>query len=551
MTEETPNEHIDSVKREYAEGHASRREFLRFATLLGMSASAAYAFVAKVENLSFVPTVAQAAKMPQGGTLKIAMRCTKISDPHIYQWVFDSNIFRQVGDYLTQTGHDNVTRPALFKSWKPSKDLKTWTFKVRNVKWHDGRKFTAEDAAWNIRRVLDAKTGSSVVGLMKSYMLNEIPKPGAEDPDEKTTEIWDANAIEVVDASTLRLNLKIPQLTVPEHMFHYAFGMMDPKEGGKFGVGSNGTGAFRLKEYDLNKRAVLEANKGKYWGGGPHLARLEFIDFGDNPSPSVAAMQSKQVDGIYTGQVEQYKIYQEMSHVNVYRAASGNTGVARVQVDRPEFKDPRVRKAMRLAVDVEAVRKIAFPIGKEAYHHHVSDEFPDYFPLPPFKRDVAAAKKLLAEAGHPDGVDFSITTKPDPTWEVRAVESLVNQWRDAGIRVKINQVPSAKFWANWSKVPFGFTEWNHRPLGSMLLNLAYRSGVPWNESHYNNPEFDKILNKVDSTPSIKKRRKLMGQLENHHAGRWSHRPTSVACVVRGLRQESLRLSSSSQPVHLC
>ena len=501
MIEETPNEHIDSVKRDYAEGHASRREFLRFATLLGMSASAAYAFVAKVENLQFVPTVAKAAKLPQGGTLKIAMRCPKVSSPHTFSWIFDSNIFRQVGDYLTQTGQDGVTRPALLK-WKSSKDLKTWTFKVRNVNWHDGRKFTSDDAIWNIKRVLDPKTGSSVLGLMKSYMFNA-----------EGTGIWDANAIEKVDDLTFRLNLRIPQVTLPEHLFHYPFGILDPKEGGKFGAGSNGTGAFQLKEYDVNRRAVLEANKGDYWGGNPNLERIEFVDFGDNHTAVARAMESKQVDGIYLGQIEQHELYKGMSHATIYPVESGATGVARVQVDRPEFKDPRVRKAMRLAIDSDAIRKIAYPIGEEAQHHHVSPAFRDHSPLPRFTRDVAAAKKLLAEAGYPKGIDMEITIKPDPSWEVKAVEGLANQWRDAGIRVKIKQLPSSKFWGVWDKVPFGFTEWAHRPYGSMIMNLAYRSGVPWNESHYDNAEFDKILNQVDSTPSIRKRRKLMGKLE--------------------------------------
>ena len=501
MTKETPNEHIASVKREYAEGHASRREFLRFASLLGMSASAAYAFVAKVENLRFVPTDAQAAKLPQGGTLKIAMRCPKISSPHTFSWIFDSNIVRQSNDYLAITGQDGITRPGLL-SWEPSDDLKTWTFKVRDVKWHDGRKFTSDDAIWNIKHVLNPETGSSVLGLMKSYML-----------DEKGKTLWDANAIEKVDDRTFRLNLRVPQVTLPEHLFHYPFAILDPKEGGKFGVGSNGTGAFILKEFEVNRGAVLEVNKGGYWGKKPNLDRIEFIDTGDNPTAVARAMGSQQVDGIYIGEIEQYALYQSMTHAKVYSLEAGATGVARMQVDRPEFKDPRVRKAMRLAIDTDAIRKIAYPIGEQAQHHHVSPTFRDYRKLPHFKRNVAAAKKLLAEAGHPNGIDLEITIKPHPSWEGKGVEGLVYQWEQAGIRVKIKQLPSSKFWGVWDKVPFGFTEWAHRPYGSMIMNLAYRSGVPWNESHYNNPEFDKILDQVDSTPSLKKRKKLMGQLE--------------------------------------
>ena len=62
-----------------------------------------------------------------------------------------------------------------------------------------------------------------------------------------TTELWDANAIEVKDAKTLVLNLKEPQVAVPEHLFHYPFLMLDPAENGAFTVGSNGTGILRSR----------------------------------------------------------------------------------------------------------------------------------------------------------------------------------------------------------------------------------------------------------------------------------------------------------------
>jgi peptide/nickel transport system substrate-binding protein len=74
-------------------------------------------------------------------------------------------------------------------------------------------------------------------------------------------------------------------------------------------------------------------------------------------------------------------------------------------------------------------------------------------------------------------------------------------------------MPSAQFWDVWDKVPFGFTSWAHRPLGVMVLGLAYRSGVPWNESHYANPEFDALLTKAEGTLDVDERREIMKELE--------------------------------------
>ena len=123
------------------------------------------------------------------------------------------------------------------------------------------------------------------------------------------------------------------------------------------------------------------------------------------------------------------------------------------------------------------------------------------------------AKALLAEAGYPDGIELEIATKPDPAWELLAVQGMVEQWADAGIDVNINVMPSAQFWEVWDKVPFGFTSWTHRPLGFMVLGLAYRSGVPWNESHYANPEFDAKLTEAEGILDVEARSKVIGEIE--------------------------------------
>lgn len=511
---DSDNAWIPSLKQQLAERQITRRAFLRYSTLLGMSAGAAYLYAGKITGQPLAPP-ARAAEMPRGGTLKISMRCPEIASPHNYNWVFDSNIGRGVHEYLTKTGADGITRPFLFQSWEVSDDLKTWTFKCRDVKWRNGRRFTAEDVAWNLKRVLAPETGSSVVGLMLGYMLSEVDSEEKDEHEKpkKIQELWDANAIEVIDDMTLRMNLKEAQIAVPEHLFHYPLAILDPEENGVFGVGSNGTGAFDLVEYGLNEKAVLKA-RADWWGEGPYLDQLEYHDLGDNPASEPAAVAAGQVDGVCSGNIEQLALYRSMDHVEIYRVNTAATGVARMQVDRPEFQDARVRKAMRLATEQgEVLAKAHGNLGGIADHHHVSPQHPDYFKLPPMIRDVEAAKALLREAGHPDGIDLEITCKPDPSWELAAVETMVRQWKDADIRCKINVVPTAKFWEVWDKVPLGFTEWAHRPLGIMTLGLAYRTGVPWNESHYSNAEFDTLLTKAEGTLDVSARSEIMGQLE--------------------------------------
>jgi peptide/nickel transport system substrate-binding protein len=83
----------------------------------------------------------------------------------------------------------------------------------------------------------------------------------------------------------------------------------------------------------------------------------------------------------------------------------------------------------------------------------------------------------------------------------------------AGINIKMNVMPSAQYWDNWTKAPLSLTTWAHRPLGVMVLGLAYRSGVPWNESSYANPAFDAALADAESTLDVEKRRVKMEKVE--------------------------------------
>lgn len=509
MTSACEHTYLPKLRDELQRGSIDRREFLRTATLLGVAAGAAY-------SMAGLPAPAQAqADMPKGGKIRIGMRVQEVKDPQTISWVDPSNVLRNTVQYLTRTDQNNVTHPELLEKWEASEDLKTWTLTIRpDAKWRSGRPFTADDAIWNIKRVLDPKTGSSVLGLMKGYMLEQYDTGEVKDGKPvKSVRLWSANAIEKVNDKAFRLNCKVAQLAVPEHLFHYPFFMLDPAESAAFKVGMNGTGPFELVAYNVGQNAVLRASK-NYWGKPAHLDEVEFIDLGDDVGAKIAALASKQVDGLSEVDFSQLDAVKALPDVVIYPATTAQTAVVRGKYDQKPFNDVRVRQALKLAIDQQKVIDIVFrgqaSVGE---HHHVAPVHPEYAKLPMVNQDVAKAKQLLAEAGYTNGLPLEIACKGDPAWELASLQVMVEMWKAAGIDVKINLMPTQSFWAVWDKVPFGYTAWTHRPLGIMVLGLAYRTGTPWNESSYSNPEFDRLLTQAEGILEADKRRVVMAQLE--------------------------------------
>jgi peptide/nickel transport system substrate-binding protein len=509
MTTAREHPYLPRLRRELRCGGIDRREFLRTATLLGVAAGTAYA-------LAGLPAPAQAqSDLPKGGKIRIGMRVQEVKDPQTIAWVDPSNVLRNTVQYLTRTDQNNVTHPELLEKWEASEDLKTWTLTIHpDAKWRSGRPFTADDAIWNIKRVLDPKTGSSVVGLMKGYMLEQYDTGETKDGKPvRSVRLWSENAIQKVNDKTVRLNCKEAQLAVPEHLFHYPFFMLDPAENGAFKPGMNGTGPFELTTYNVGQNAVLRASK-NYWGKPIHLDEVEFIDLGDDPAARIAALASKQVDGLSEVDFSQLDTVKALPDIVLYAATTAQTAVVRGKYDQKPFNDVRVRQALKLAIDQQKVIDIVFrgqaSVGE---HHHVAPVHPEYAQLPMVKQDVAKSKQLLAEAGYPTGLPLEIACKGDPAWELASVQVMVEMWNAAGFDVKINLMPSASFWAVWDKVPFGYTGWTHRPLGVMVLGLAYRTGAPWNESSYSNPEFDELLTQAEGILEADKRRVVMARLE--------------------------------------
>jgi peptide/nickel transport system substrate-binding protein len=517
MTDFREHSQIPMLKQQFAEGQLDRREFLRYSTLLGLSATAAYAFVGKVTGTRFVAP-ARAASMPKGGTLRISHRVHEMHNPHAYNWSQPGSISMNVVNPLAYTHQDGVTRPGLAGSWEASDDLKVWTFHLReNATWRKGgKRVSAEEVVANFKHILDPETGSSSVGLMKGYMLESFDTGKKDDKGKAimSTKLWDANAIETAGDYSVRFNLKTPQVAIPEHMFHYTNQIVDPSEGFKLEVGSNGSGAFEIVELAVGQKCVLQARKDGWWGEGPYVDRIEFIDHGDDQAAGLAALASKQVDGLSAVALSQVPVLEKIPHVEVFGGHTAQTAVMQMIITEKPFDDPKVRLAMRHAMDAQRVVDLAVQgRGLPAEHHFVAPFHPEYAPLPEMKFDPAMCKKLLADAGYPNGIEVSCLTDSGSAWQKAAVQAMAEMYKQCGINMKIDLQPSSVYWENWDKAALGFIAWGPRPLGIQILALGFRSGVPWNPTGFAHKKFDDLLTKAEGTLDIEKRRVIMKELE--------------------------------------
>jgi len=523
MTVTKDNALVRQLKRQLDDGRIDRRQFLRLAVTVGASIATASTLAglplpayAQDTGLPFPPLDPEAK---DGGTLRIGQRVAKMDDPALYSWNDGANQSRPITEYLTLVGPDNVARPMLLEGWEASDDLKTWTLRVRKgVMWHNGDELIADHVAFNIGRWCDSKLGSSNIGLSTFSALTT--ETGEKDEKGKAMRVPTEGAIEVVDSHTLLLHMSRPVLSVPQDCAEYPAQIVHPSFTAPFSDNPIGTGPFTLAELAVGERCVLKrvtkTTDGKdfvYWGGKVHLDELHYINYDDTNQP--VALGSGAVDAIYELTSDQVELARSFEGLTITSTATAQTLCCRMQNDAPPFDDIRVRQAIVKGVDNGLIRELVFPFGAEtSYNFHVAPIHPEYFELPPLVRDVEGAKALLAEAGHGDGLTITIDVgNTDGPWHQAVCEAMRDQLADIGVTLNVNVLPTTKFWEIWTQTPFGATSWAHRPLGVMTLGLAYRSGVPWNESHFNNAEFDAALAEAESILDADQRRVKMEKVE--------------------------------------
>jgi peptide/nickel transport system substrate-binding protein len=509
--DKTTHPHIPELVNQLKKGEIDRRQFVQSAAVLGVSATAAYALVGAM------PRDAHAQGSPKfGGNLRVSMNVKEVSDPAIFDWSEKGNVARQVIEPLVRVDKNNVARPHLAESWKASEDLKTWTFNLRKgVKWSNGDEFGSDDVIANFERWLDPATGSSNQGRFSA--MTETVETGEKDENGKAkmSTRMASGAMERVDAHTVRFHLNRADLALPESMADYpALIAHRSFEGGDWSKNPIGTGAFSLDRFGVGEIAVLKKRADAHWSGDVYLDQITYIDNGDDPAAEIAAFASGQVDTNYQTSVEQVPTMRSLPNLDVMQAVTAQTGVARMKITEAPFDNVKVRQAIQASLDRGRILEVVYSgLGAAGFDDHVAPVHPEHAELPALKQDHAKAKRLLAEAGYPNGLKIRIDCVANPTWEQNTCKAIAEMLKPAGIDMEINIMPGGTYWDRWLSTPFGFTSWTHRPLGVQVLNLAYRSGVAWNETSYNNPEFDKLLDQAGALVDVAERSKVMAKIQ--------------------------------------
>lgn len=412
---------------------------------------------------------AQAAEPRRGGTLVYAncssnRRGGDLSNSRHPYYMIDL-ITRTAYNALIWVDENLQLQPELARSWQPADDsLRFWEIDlVEGVKFHDGREMTATD-------------------VVASFEFHK-------------TKHWASQQIAGVSAVSphrVRFELKAGNAEFPYVLAEYDTMIMPADAPASIGLAGIGTGAFRIASVDPQRRMVLERNE-HYWRAGlPYLDGLEVVNREGQMESAINGFRSRQFDAVLNIDPRLVRQLEKEPDTELVGASSGDHAVI-VLPKHPgsPFTDPRIRRALALAIDREAIVRVVYggSAGWAGNDSHLVAADANFLPRPAL-RDVAAARRLLAEAGHPTGITLP-TLYYAPQWpEMGRVFQVIQQTvKEAGITLPIEERPSDGYQkfrqgdpdvarGNWHK--FAYTAVGPRNPGISLFRMRGAN----NESGY-------------------------------------------------------------------
>jgi peptide/nickel transport system substrate-binding protein len=371
-----------------------------------------------------------------------------------------------------------------------------WTIKLRDgIEFNNGKSLTADDVIYSIQRILDPKEG-----LFGTAGLASI----------------DGNNIEKMDNLTVRLHLKNPDSTIGDQLGQYYNGIVPKGYSRTNNLKWVGTGPFITTSFQPGQASNHKKNPNYWRTGQPYFDSVTVTDFPD-PAAQVNALLAGQIDAMTDIPFAQIEVAKQHGGLSILEGQGGGWLPLCMAVDMDPFTDPRVRQAMRLIVDRNAMLEQVLS-GHGRVANDMYSPFDAAYPSDVAQReqDIEQAKSLLKAAGK-DGMTVDLHTTDGAAGMVDSANVFAQQAKAAGITVNVKNDPNY-YGDQYLKLAFSVDFWGTRQYLPQVANGSIPT-APYNECHWPpksgaGSDFVSLYNQALAEPDETKRTDIIHTMYN-------------------------------------
>ena len=500
---------------EFAAGRLSRRDFIRRATVVGISAPVLGSVLAACGSSSSSSTSSTSASSSSsaagaaGAVIRVGIVTPTASiNPVTVADQGGLDMLAQTGEYLCLSGQTLSLTPVLATSWTPNSTADVWTFKIRQgVKFHNGASLTADDVVYTYKLQTNPSGSSNALSAFGGVLV----------PD----------GVVKVDDYTVAFHLLAPNGNFPYLTSSDNYNMIiipnnySPSDWQSTFIG---TGPFVLSSYTPKVGASFTRN-GSYWGTKALPSQTQFTFYAD-PAASILAMTGGSIDVLGQFSVSGGEALLSGSY-NVIKLKSSAHRELSMRNDQAPFTDPRVRQAIALTLNrpeiITALWKGYADIGNDS-------PFAPVFPstntsVAQRVQNISQAKSLLAAAGHPSGFTTKLIT--ENFLEIPEYAQIIVQSAAAiGVKINLTVESSTQYYgkatfgnSDWLDATMSLVDYGHRSVPNVFLTspletINAKTGTgSWNAAHFNNSQYDSLVAQYIAATDLSTQRSLAGQIE--------------------------------------
>lgn len=489
-----------------------------------------FTFTLLAVSLMSITSAAWAANVPAGTVLAEKQELVRNNgsepaslDPHKVESNVEFSLISDMFDGLVAVTPEGAIEPRLALSWE-NKANTVWTFHLRpGITWSDGSAITAQDIVWSWQRLVSPKTASPYATYLGNmHVLNAVEiAQGNKAPDTL--------GVKAVNDRTLEITLTQPTAAFLPMLAHPSLVPLDKVLIGRFGDKWTkpehfvSSGAYTLSQWVVNERIVTVRNP-HYWDDKHTVINnVTWLPI-SSEAADVNRYKAGEIDIVYTVPVNQFAQLKKTMGEELRVAPQLSTYYYQFNTTRAPFNDPRVRRALNMALDKDIIAQKVMGQGqREAWVISQPDiggvtlRAPDYASWPRDKR-IAEAKKLLADAGfgpdHP--LSFNLLYNTSETHQRIAIAASSMWKKNLGVEAKLqNQewktMLDTMHTGNFDAVRYAWIA-DYDDAASFLN--TYRTGDSENTSKYSNPAYDEALRNAAKAATVAERGKYYQQAED-------------------------------------